>query len=219
MRSLGGTSGPSSERSCRPRNASPGGNRSRRPSGAPRKRRVSQRSMASSQAAPVPSGGGRGGPWSATCPGVHSGRSAGIGTTGAGSYPRGRTRRLDLRHEDVAHVVPGRHELERSSTVDLGLGHVRDPAMEVRPGEAHVQLGLAPGGPQWLRTGPGRARKSLESAEVGGDGLGLPGIEHLRGAPLGCCLLYTSDAADERSSVDLGGRRIIKKKKKNKRAG
>ena len=35
-------------------------------------------------------------------------------------------------------------------------------------------------------------------------------------APIGTevevCLLYTSDAADERSSVDLGGRRIIKKK-------
>ena len=31
------------------------------------------------------------------------------------------------------------------------------------------------------------------------------------------CLLYTSDAADERSSVDLGGRRIIKKKKKKKK--
>ena len=29
---------------------------------------------------------------------------------------------------------------------------------------------------------------------------------------LDACLLYTSDAADERSSVDLGGRRIIKKK-------
>ena len=28
------------------------------------------------------------------------------------------------------------------------------------------------------------------------------------------CLLYTSDAADERSSVDLGGRRIIKKKER-----
>ena len=28
------------------------------------------------------------------------------------------------------------------------------------------------------------------------------------------CLLYTSDAADEEDSVDLGGRRIIKKKKK-----
>ena len=33
------------------------------------------------------------------------------------------------------------------------------------------------------------------------------------------CLLYTSDAADERSSVDLGGRRIIKKKKTTKHGG
>ena len=33
----------------------------------------------------------------------------------------------------------------------------------------------------------------------------LAGLHHF-------CLLYTSDAADERSSVDLGGRRIIKKK-------
>ena len=33
------------------------------------------------------------------------------------------------------------------------------------------------------------------------------------------CLLYTSDAADERSSVDLGGRRIIKKKKRNDNGG
>src|SRR5674536_401567 len=31
---------------------------------------------------------------------------------------------------------------------------------------------------------------------------------------LSTCLLYTSDAADEEDSVDLGGRRIIKKKKK-----
>ena len=31
------------------------------------------------------------------------------------------------------------------------------------------------------------------------------------------CLLYTSDAADERSSVDLGGRRIIKKTKQQKK--
>ena len=31
------------------------------------------------------------------------------------------------------------------------------------------------------------------------------------------CLLYTSDAADEEDSVDLGGRRILKKKKKNKK--
>ena len=36
-------------------------------------------------------------------------------------------------------------------------------------------------------------------------------LETIGNTPL--CLLYTSDAADERSSVDLGGRRIIKKKK------
>ena len=33
------------------------------------------------------------------------------------------------------------------------------------------------------------------------------------------CLLYTSDAADERSSVDLGGRRIIKKKQHDVESG
>ena len=33
---------------------------------------------------------------------------------------------------------------------------------------------------------------------------------------VGNCLLYTSDAADERSRGDLGGRRNIKQKKKNK---
>ena len=33
------------------------------------------------------------------------------------------------------------------------------------------------------------------------------------------CLLYTSDAADERSSVDLGGRRIIKKQHYRKHSG
>ena len=36
---------------------------------------------------------------------------------------------------------------------------------------------------------------------------------------LNVCLLYTSDAADERSSVDLGGRRIIKKKNKEEYVG
>ncbi len=30
--------------------------------------------------------------------------------------------------------------------------------------------------------------------------------------PVGACLLYTSDAADDLIGVDLGGRRIIKKK-------
>ena len=38
-------------------------------------------------------------------------------------------------------------------------------------------------------------------------------------APPRGCLLYTSDAADERSSVDLGGRRIIKKKNTHYKTG
>ena len=33
-------------------------------------------------------------------------------------------------------------------------------------------------------------------------------------SPNGTCLLYTSDAADDMQCVDLGGRRIIKKKRK-----
>src|SRR5678815_2730211 len=37
------------------------------------------------------------------------------------------------------------------------------------------------------------------------------GTVDFEGRGLYTCLLYTSDAADERSSVDLGGRRIIKK--------
>ena len=37
-------------------------------------------------------------------------------------------------------------------------------------------------------------------------------VEQPVAPPLATCLLYTSDAADERSSVDLCGRRIIKKK-------
>ena len=42
---------------------------------------------------------------------------------------------------------------------------------------------------------------------------GEPGVEVAVVAGLHApCLLYTSDAADERSSVDLGGRRILKQK-------
>ena len=44
--------------------------------------------------------------------------------------------------------------------------------------------------------------------------------DHTQQTPLAtACLLYTSDAADERSSVDLGGRRIIKKKRTRNHKG
>ena len=59
----------------------------------------------------------------------------------------------------------------------------------------------------------GQAVSVVDSGDEQGNGIGA-------GLRLLGCLLYTSDAADERSSVDLGGRRIIKKKhnkKKNNR--
>ena len=50
-------------------------------------------------------------------------------------------------------------------------------------------------------------REGEKIAVFGIGGLGQTALQLLK-----ACLLYTSDAADERSSVDLGGRRIIKKK-------
>src|SRR5665811_1398215 len=66
---------------------------------------------------------------------------------------------------------------------------------------------------------PGAAAKSPaarnpQAPKVGGaPRLGNPGnpVERLMAMPP--CLLYTSDAADDLTRVDLGGRRIIKKKK------
>ena len=55
---------------------------------------------------------------------------------------------------------------------------------------------------------PARGRARLPGAE----GRVPPTAARRGGPPAGSCLLYTSDAADERSSVDLGGRRIINKK-------
>ena len=52
------------------------------------------------------------------------------------------------------------------------------------------------------------------AAAQGARAAGEPASSKVRwGMLIDTCLLYTSDAADERSSVDLGGRRIIKKKK------
>src|SRR5665648_171961 len=42
---------------------------------------------------------------------------------------------------------------------------------------------------------------------------GILNISSILATVVAGCLLYTSDAADEEDSVDLGGRRIIKKKK------
>ena len=54
---------------------------------------------------------------------------------------------------------------------------------------------------------------STTCTAMSGSGVRMPGVTTMWERLLMACLLYTSDAADERSSVDLGGRRIIKKKK------
>ena len=57
--------------------------------------------------------------------------------------------------------------------------------------------------------GPEHRRAGARNPAAFGSGRGAVGADALQASR---CLLYTSDAADERSSVDLGGRRIIKKK-------
>ena len=61
----------------------------------------------------------------------------------------------------------------------------------------------------------GRIKQAIEKAVSDGVPVELVDIDL---KPLSDCLLYTSDAADERSRVDLGGGRIIKKKKRWKKS-
>src|SRR5659263_668706 len=63
---------------------------------------------------------------------------------------------------------------------------------------------------EWLR----HARRRRDGERSAGPAVHLPliGRRHPPQVPTRC-LLYTSDAADDLLCVDLGGRRIIKKKK------
>ena len=71
-----------------------------------------------------------------------------------------------------------------------------------------------------IRDRAANARLGLDcGSRAGGGIIGRYIVYGKRKGALYACLLYTSDAADERSSVDLGGRRIIKKKTLTKIAG
>ena len=64
-----------------------------------------------------------------------------------------------------------------------------------------------------LRTTPRESKTKVLSRWFGAAGIlsskSLPRNPELRRDLLQCCLLYTSDAADDSLRVDLGGRRII----------
>src|SRR5674536_113801 len=78
-----------------------------------------------------------------------------------------------------------------------GIGHRRPTAGAVAPVVRTTETGQSRHLPALLGQG------------------GVPLVQiHCVRSLLQSCLLYTSDAADEEDSVDLGGRRIIKKKKK-----
>ena len=85
----------------------------------------------------------------------------------------------------------------------VGVGQQDDDVLE-RVGRGPRPIG------SWVRL--------VEEVDKGVDGRRAGRVDDLGGRHTGVidrlkgCLLYTSDAADERSSVDLGGRRIIKKK-------
>ena len=59
-------------------------------------------------------------------------------------------------------------------------------------------------------------RRHDDDLDTSGNVVEIVGETTIAGDPI-ACLLYTSDAADQRSRVDLGGRRTIKKNK-NKNA-
>ena len=76
--------------------------------------------------------------------------------------------------------------------------------------KANNQAGFTVDGARLKRAGDIRSAKPNVESKLNGEYV----VETTMNSY--ACLLYTSDAADERSSVDLGGRRIIKKKNKYK---
>ena len=77
--------------------------------------------------------------------------------------------------------------------------------MCIRDSDIAARFGIAPDGQTFYQQTGKKPRKTKKTAQ------------QITAELIETCLLYTSDAADERSSVDLGGRRIIKKKKINRR--
>eukprot|EP00828_Plagiopyla_frontata_P037269 TRINITY_DN48_c0_g1_i10.p1 TRINITY_DN48_c0_g1~~TRINITY_DN48_c0_g1_i10.p1 ORF type:complete len:149 (-),score=15.04 TRINITY_DN48_c0_g1_i10:59-505(-) len=101
-----------------------------------------------------------------------------------------------LANQNVGNIYSGYMQVASSRILHYWYAQVRSPLQQ-----ANVPL-IA-----WFNGGPGCS--SLDGAFYEN------GPFYFQSESFNTCLLYTSDAADEEDSVDLGGRRIIKKKKKH----
>src|SRR5659263_745412 len=130
-----------------------------------------------------------------------------------------RTRVAIIKRYAISPPVPHVHGLLRAPALSRPLAGVPVPLDGPPPGRGHGDRplghsphhGLPPGGARHPR-GASASPRALPERKEGG--FGPPGAARARPGP---CLLYTSDAADDLLCVDLGGRRIIKKKKQTKK--
>src|SRR5678816_1981544 len=102
----------------------------------------------------------------------------------------------------VAKVVKGGRRFQFRVTVVVG----------DKKGTISMGVGKANAVPDAMRKASERARKNMHVVNLSGTTIPHEVLGKVAGARImlkpaspGTCLLYTSDAADERSSVDLGG--------------
>src|SRR5665213_299498 len=125
-----------------------------------------------------------------------------VGVEGTGAYGAGLGRFLKKAGVEVVEVDRPNRQARRTKGKS-------DPADAVEAARA-VLSGRATGTPK-SRDGNVEAIRALLVAKRSARDARLRALHQMR--QLSYCLLYTSDAADDLLCVDLGGRRIIKKKK------
>jgi len=97
---------------------------------------------------------------------------------------------------------------------ELGIWPRHTPLLtRIRPGA--VRIKLPDGGEEFVYVSGGMLEVQPTMVTVLADtAIRAHDLDEARAAQAKNCLLYTSDAADDLLCVDLGGRRIIKKKNK-----
>src|SRR5678816_4370349 len=110
---------------------------------------------------------------------------------------------------DLVPLRPFSEQWVRTAVLDVLADDAREQLEAVAAGPYDAVLSdMAPKTTGVRATAEARSLRLAERALELARALGRPGSSFVTKLFMGC-LLYTSDAADERSSVDLGGRRII----------